>query len=321
MNARAFTFSPAPKPGFKQNQFGGTLGGPIKKDKTFIFGSYEGRRTVKGIDSQSVFVPTGAELNNGDFSSGATFSGTLSSPTVASVLNGRPGCATAVAAAGGSLAMGTDYSAVFPNNQIPTACFDPVAVSLMNQKYVPGAGGSASSIITVPNNRDRGDQAQIRVDHSFTNNQKLSAYYYFDDDTTLDPFAKFQSFGAPLGTFPSTYATRTQQINVSHTSTIGSRAVNEARFSYFREGQLKFNTPVVTNAVTASCGTGAASAFCFTGVSDSAAVNAACAAGATNTADCGIHTGMGPKFEGVPFISIGGAGAPTCDNTGGPTSP
>jgi carboxypeptidase family protein len=323
LNARAFTFTPAPKPGFKQNQFGGTLGGPIKKDKTFIFGSYEGRRVVKGIDSQSVFVPTGAELNNGDFSvapgggPASTFSGTLSSPTVAGVLNDRPGCANAVAAEGGSLAVGTDYSAVFPNNKIPTACFDPVAVSLMNQKYVPGAGGSAGSVIAVPNNRDRGDQAQIRVDHSLTNNQKLSAYYYFDDDTTLDPFAKFQSFGAPLGTFPSTYATRTQQINVSHTWTIGSKAVNEVRFSYFREGQMKFNTPVVTNAVTASCGTGAASAFCFTGVSDSATINAACAAGATNTADCGIHSGMGPKIEGVPFISIGGTGLAIGNNAGG----
>src|ERR1700736_2143785 len=70
LNAHAFTFTPAPKPGFKQNQFGGTLGGPIKKDKTFIFGAYEGRRIVKGIDSQSVFVPTGAEVNNGDFSAG-----------------------------------------------------------------------------------------------------------------------------------------------------------------------------------------------------------------------------------------------------------
>jgi hypothetical protein len=342
LNARAFTFSPAPKPGFKQNQFGGTLGGPIKKDKTFIFGSYEGRRTVKGIDSQSVFVPTATQVpqagqtgGSGDFSSGSPFTGALSSATVASVLNGRPGCSAAVAAQGGApIAVGNNYGGaydpttgallspgIFTNsntgvdNQIPFACYDPVALSLL--RYVPGAGGSASSIITVPSNRDRGDQAQIRVDHAFTNNQKLSAYYYFDDDNTLDPFAKFQSFGDPQGTFPSTYATRTQQINVSHTSTIGSRAVNEARFSYFREGQLKFNTPVVTNAVTASCGTGAASAFCFTGVSDTAAVNAACAAGATNAADCGIHTGMGPKFEGVPFISIGGTGLQIGNNAGG----
>src|ERR1700674_5605971 len=227
LNSKAFTFTPAPKPGFKQNQFGGTLGGPIRKDKTFIFGSYEGRRIIKGIDSQSVFVPTGAEMNNGDFSSGSPFTGALGSATVASILNARPGCKSAVAAQGG-LPIAVDNSfggtydtngnlvspGIFTNfntkvdNQIPVSCFDPVALSLMNQKYVPGAGGSASSIITVPKNRDRGDQFQIRVDHSLTNNQKLSVYYYFDDDTTLDPFAKFQSFGAPLGSFPSTYATR-----------------------------------------------------------------------------------------------------------------
>jgi len=356
LNARAFTFTPAPKPGFKQNQFGGTLGGPIKKDKTFIFGSYEGRRIVKGIDSQSVFVPTGAELNNGDFSSGGAalandlssglnFTGQISNQLVADVLNGRTGCASAVKAQnpGAVIQVGSFYGAhlhdptmpngpidpgIFTNtvtgvdNQIPVSCFDPVALSLMNPKYVPGAGGTANQVITVPNNRDRGDQFQVRVDHSFSNNQKLSAYYYFDDDTTLDPFAKFQSFGAPLGTFPSTYATRTQQINVSQTSTIGSKAVNEARFSYFREGQLKFNTPVVTNAVTASCGSGAASAFCFTGVSDSTAINTACTTGIASipgatVKDCGIHTGMGPKLEGVPFITIGGTGLSIGNNAGG----
>jgi hypothetical protein len=354
LNARAFTFTPAPKPGFKQNQFGGTLGGPIKKDKTFIFGSYEGRRIVKGIDSQSVFVPTGAEMNNGDFSSGSAFTGALNSDTVASILNNRPGCASAVAAQGGlPIAVGNNFGGtydstgtvllspgIFTNfntgvdNQIPVSCFDPVALSLMNQKYVPGAGGTASSVITVPNNRDRGDQAQVRLDHSLSNNQKISVYYYFDDDKTLDPFAKFQSFGAPLGTFPSTYATRTQQINASHTSTIGSKAVNEVRFSYFREGQLKFNTPVVTNAVTASCGTGPVgsvpdiSKICFTGQTDVPLVDGSgkCLSsgkapdpvtGCPNPSDFGIHTGMGSKFEGVPFITIGGTGLSIGNNAGG----
>ncbi len=319
LNAHSFTFTPAPKTPFKQNQFGGTLGGPIKKDKTFIFGSYEGRRIVRGIDSQPVTVPTGAN-ENGDFSSGSTFSGTLTDNTVATILQNRPGCANAVSLAGGAaIAPLTAYSAIFPNNKIPTACFDPVAVSLL--QYVPGAGGTSSTALTVPNSRDRGDQATVRLDHNFTNNQKLSVYYYFDDDTTLDPFAKFQSFGAPLGNFGSTYAIRYQQLNISHTSTIGSRAVNEARFSYFREGQLKFNTPVKTNAITASCGSGAASAFCFTGQTDAPLVdsNGNClSSGApptgspatcpANPADFGIHSGLGPKIEGVPFIFIDGTG-------------
>src|SRR5271169_117953 len=62
LNAHGFSFQPTPKPPFNQNQFGGTIGGPIKKDKTFIFGSYEGRRIVRGIVSQPVPVPTGADL-------------------------------------------------------------------------------------------------------------------------------------------------------------------------------------------------------------------------------------------------------------------
>jgi hypothetical protein len=314
LNTHPFSFSPAPKPAFKQNQFGGTIGGPIKKDKTFFFASYEGRRIVQGIVSQPVTVPTGAQVA-GDFSGGTPFQGAISDATVAGVLNDRPGCANAVNAAGGAaIARGTAYSAIFPNNKIPTQCFDPVAVSLL--QYVPGAGGASNTVVTVPNKRVRGDQFQIKVDHSFNNNQKTAIYYYFDDDNTLDPFAKFQAEGAPLGNFPGDYATRTQQINLSHTSTIGSTSVNEARFTYFREGQLKFDSPTRTNSIQASCGTGPASAYCFTGVSDSATLNAACAAGATNTADCGIHSGLGSKVEGVPFIQLNG-GFSIGNNAGG----
>ena len=304
LNAHPFTFTASPKPDFKQNQFGGTLGGPIRKDKTFIFGSYEGRRIVQGIVSQPVTLPSAAELG-GDFSGGSTFSGTLTTPTVASLLNDRTGCASAVTASGGSpIAAGTPYTSIFPGNKIPTQCFDPVSLSLL--KYLPGIGGSSNQVITVPNKRDRGDQFQIRVDHFFSTNQKTSVYYYFDDDNTLDPFAKFQAAGDPLGGFPGIFATRTQQLNASHTSTIGTTAVNEFRFSYFREGQLQFDTPTKTNAIQASCGTGAAAAFCFTGASDSATINAICASGAASTADCGLHSGLGASKEGVPYISVVG---------------
>ena len=49
------------KPQFNQNQFGGTFGGPIKKDRTFFFASYEGRRIRQGILSPAVTVPSSQE--------------------------------------------------------------------------------------------------------------------------------------------------------------------------------------------------------------------------------------------------------------------
>jgi hypothetical protein len=327
LNAHPFTFIASPKPAFKQNQFGGTLGGPIKKDKTFFFASYEGRRVVQGVVSQQVTVPTATDLS-GDFSSGGAFTGSLIDPTVANVLQSRCGSGSslpanqsltpAAQAQVANVINGTPepYSTIFVNNQIPTGCFDPVALSLL--QYVPGAGGTASQVTTVPNKRDRGDQFQIKIDHSFNNNQKLAVYYYFDDDNTLDPFAKFQAQGAPLGNFPGDYATRTQQINVTHTSTIGSTSVNEFRFSYFREGQLKFDTPTRTNAIQASCGTGAAKAFCFTGQSDVPLVDASgnclsSSAPPTGTPpacpanpDFGIHSGLGASKEGVPYVQLNG---------------
>ena len=69
-------FSIPPRLDYLQNQFGATLGGPIKKDKTFFFVSYEGDRMRKGSSSDTVAVPSLAE-RAGDFSGGDTFSGHL----------------------------------------------------------------------------------------------------------------------------------------------------------------------------------------------------------------------------------------------------
>src|ERR1700730_566659 len=135
LNSR--NFFDTTKGDFKQNQFGATLGGPIKKDKTFIFGSYEGRRIISGVSSGTVLLPTPGELN-GDFSGGSPFTGSLAN---SSILAGRPGCGTAIANAGGTLADNTPYASVFPNNQIPKACFDATAADLTSLfPKAPGGG-------------------------------------------------------------------------------------------------------------------------------------------------------------------------------------
>ena len=285
------------KPDSIQNQFGGTFGGPIKKDRTFFFTSYEGRRVKKGKSSNPVLLPTDAN-QAGDFSNGdptAEFAGALNSQQIADTLNARGTCAADVATAGGApITAGASYASIFPNAHIPTSCFDPLSTALLSQYVHPTSDGLFEQ---APNGIDNGNQFTVKVDHDLTKNQKLSAYYYFDDDSTLDPFAVFQAAGGNLGNFPGLFGTRTQQLNVTHTWTIGSSMVNEARFSYFREGQQSFNKPKYTSAINDSCGS-TVSAICFTGTSDTSNL--------PTSPDYGIHPNLGATAEGLPFISVSG---------------
>jgi carboxypeptidase family protein len=280
---------------YKQNQFGATLGGPIKKDKTFIFGSYEGNRLIQGISSGTVVLPTPAEVG-GDFSSGGVpFSGGTDA-NFASVLNGRTGCSAAIAAEGGTPpAAGALYSNIFPGNKIPTQCFDPTALGVYQHYVAPLqslANPTNENLVTGPDRRERGDQFTVRFDHKITNSQQFSAYYYFDDDHRTDPFSNFQAAGATIPGFGAIFKTRTQQWNLSHTWTIGSTAVNEFRFNYFRESQGTLDHPVNTfNSVQQSCVVIPATS-CFT---DPTGLDPA----------AGITTNL-PGRVGLPFINVSG---------------
>ncbi|MGA2101646.1 MAG: TonB-dependent receptor [Candidatus Sulfotelmatobacter sp.] len=297
------------KPQENQNQFGGTFGGPLKKDRTFFFLSYEGRRVRQGVSGQTVFVPTPQE-RTGDFSSDTAFTGTLTDQFTADALNGRPGCSAAIGALGGTApAANVSWGSVFPTNVIPAACQDPVAADLL--RFVPGANRSDGSYQAVPVSSERQDQFTFRIDHHINDHQNFSFYYYYTDDNQLQPFYNFQASGANIPGFGAKVGSRYQQYNPSHTWTITNAVVNEARFTYMREGQLTFQHPQNTGSVQSSCSSTSAQGVCFNGTSDSngpVSIQADLAAQglAPTSPQYGITTGLPANRTGVPFVDIGG---------------
>jgi len=294
-------------PDNKQNQFGGTFGGAIKKDRTFFFASYEGRRIVQGITGDNTVVPTAAE-RAGDFSQ-SPFSGSVGTAAFAAILNARCGVGASV---------GEPYSqpasmgpSVFgPNSQVPTNCFDPVAFSIMKQ-YVPcpnlnpncydlaNLANPANRFQSIPLDRQHGNQFTIKLDHQLTSKQNLSVYYYLNYVEDRQPFTKFQAetVGLLQG-FGDINTTHSQQVNVSHIWTINPSVVNELRLTYFREAQPSFLKPQFSENVINVCN-GPAVPFCFTGTPDTTGV-------ITPNAKLGFTPGLGPTHEGVPFIAIAG---------------
>src|SRR5579862_5176484 len=300
------------KPQENQNQFGGTFGGPILKDRTFFFVSYEGRRVRQGISGQTVTVPTPQE-RTGVFNvgSGNTLGGAITDQFAADALNGRPGCTSAINAAGGQTpAAGVGWGSIFPtdasgNATIPTACQDPVAIDML--RFVPAANRpDGINYQAVPASADTQNQVTLRFDHHINARQNFSFYYYFTNDTNFQPFYDFQASGANIPGFGANVGSRYQQYNPSHTWTISNSLINEARFTYMREGQLTFQHPQSTNAVQASCLSPAAQAVCFNGVSDSNSGPFSIQGQLGTNPQYGITTGLPANRTGVPFISVAG---------------
>ena len=168
----------------KQNQFGATTGGPIRKDKAFIFGYYEGFRNRQGVTALTT-VPSVKE-RTGNFSElcpeGFT-NGFCNNP--------------------GNQLFNIFANAPYPNNQVPSSQFNPISQNLLQYFPLPNVGTnlfSASRVITNDTN-----QFGIKIDDYLTPTNTLNFRYMFFQLSQLGPLSPQGASvpGFPVGREPA----------------------------------------------------------------------------------------------------------------------
>jgi len=201
-----------PRPALKQNQFGFAIGGPIRKDKTFFFGSYQGTRQVDGQAS-----------------------GALQSSLLPALTNDRSAAALGALFAGQSGAAGG--VAVAPDG----SNINPVALAILNFKFPNGSYAIPSpqtilsqdegqSSFSIPAHYQE-DQYSVNLDHRFSDKNQLSGKFFYSRAPQHLPFSPFG------GTVPGWGLGETEQNNMfvlSDTHVFTPNLINVARFGYMR---------------------------------------------------------------------------------------
>lgn len=228
------------KPPIRLNQFGGSLGGPIRKDKTHFFVTWERTRQVTG-DTVISTVPTLAN-RRGDFSDLRNSSGQLVRIYDPTTTSGRTRTA-------------------FENNRIPAGQLDPVAVTVLNFYPLPNRQGTitnANNYIGNSSNRLKRDIIVGRLDHQLRPTDLLTARYYINNSETNNSGTYRIPESDPLA---NSTGVRVQTLLIANTHVIGSSSINDLRFTYLRRKFLD-NRPGYQKNLAAQIG--------LKGVSDAA---------------------------------------------------
>jgi hypothetical protein len=220
------TFSPG-KPVTTYNNFGFTLGGPIKKNKTFIFGDYSKLYDRRG-DSYIITVP-GQAFRNGDFSA--------VTQRIYDPLTGDP-----VTGAG---------KTQFTNNQIPDARISPIARRILAMVPLPNLGsGLTNNYAGFTVRKKDSDSFDVKVDHQQSDKNRWSGRYSFQRPVVTDP-GRFGIAGGGGKGFAATGVNRTQSAAINYTRLFSPTLITEARVGLGRYSNVAENLDIGTNAAEA----------------------------------------------------------------------
>jgi hypothetical protein len=203
LNARNLFAQPGPKPEFRRNQYGLTLGGPIQANKTFFFVDWQGTRLRTGTTRFST-VPTLAQRQG-------IFSAAIYDPL-------------------------TSPRQQFSNNTIPSARFDSLGLQVLQHYPVPNLPGAANNFVLTGTEPDNQDQFDTRLDRYFGQKHHVfGRYTYFrDDDTPVTPLP--DGSGSLTSGVIGHAIIRGDAVVGDYNWTMSPTLLNQLRFGYSRRG-------------------------------------------------------------------------------------
>jgi hypothetical protein len=217
LNARNLFAQPGPKPQFRRNQYGATLGGPMQTNRTFFFTDWQGTRLRTGITRFSV-VPTLAQRQG-------IFTEQIFDPA-------------------------TSPRAPFVNNTIPMERFDSIAQQVLQGYPLPNVGG-ANNFVRTATEPDNQDQADFRVDRYFGEKHRVFGRYTFfrDDDTPVTPLP--DGSGSLTSGVIGHAVTRGDAIAGDYNWMISPSALNQVRVGYSRRDLKQTSASILPTYIVA----------------------------------------------------------------------
>ena len=231
LDARGF-FDPSRAP-YIQNQFGGTVGGPIKKDKIFFFGDYQGTRNIQGIESGLLPVPSLADRSGNLSDLASALTGTVQGSYAASLLTQRLGYGVSPGEAYYTSGCNSTLNCVFPNAVIPQRAWSAPAQNLLQYIPLPNVGTNEYANASLAQHLNDG-KGSVRMDAQTARLGIVSAYYFIDNYTLNNPYPTQQG-GANVPGFNALSNGRAQLASLSDTKTFSPTLVNVFQLSYLRD--------------------------------------------------------------------------------------